>query len=126
MNEPSQNPDIGFSKTTSERIHQHLGVLASMRPDGMAGAIAFCRTELSAEYQRMLAAVADTRWPDAARAAHNLGSISALVDIEALHAASRAVEAELRGGDSPRLPALLADTERAFNDALQLLNVPTG
>lgn len=49
-----------------------------------------------------------------------------LVGIEALHAASRAVEAELRGGDSPRLPALLADTERAFNDALQLLNVPTG
>ena len=92
----------------------------------MAGAILFCRTELSAEYQRMLAAVAGTRWPDAARAAHNLGSISALVDIEDLHVASRAVEAELRGGDSPRLPALLADTERAFNHALQLLNAPTG
>ena len=113
-------------RDSSTRLHQHLEVLAATRPDGMAGAIEFCRVELSAEYHRMLAAVAASHWANAARAAHNLGSIGALVDIPELHSTARVAEAAFRGGDVSLLPALLVDAERAFNHALQLLSAPTG
>jgi two-component system, cell cycle response regulator DivK len=108
------------------RLHQNLAVLASSRAGDMAETLRYCRAELTSELDRLRTAITASQWTDAARAAHNLGSMGALIDMPDLHRTARATEAVLRGGDSLRLPALLAETEQALAEALRTLSDLTG
>jgi CheY-like chemotaxis protein len=115
---PSTRPDAG-------RIEQALGPYADVFPGGLSGAFKHCLEELIAEQDRLCAAAAEHCWPDAARAAHNLGAIGAMAGIPELHVAARAAENVLRTADQTAIPPAIEHTKLMVERACRALNDQT-
>lgn len=84
---------------------------------GLAEAARKCRDELEAEHGRLRDAVANARRAEAARAAHNIGSIGAMTGLPALKESAVAANAALRSVDRPESAAALAALEKAVAEA---------
>ncbi|MET0261885.1 MAG: response regulator [Rariglobus sp.] len=83
--------------TMPTRIREQLTIFSLEFPGGMPEALRFCQSEILAEQTRIHAAAAAMLWTDAARAAHNLGSLFAIVGLPEFHQAMRPCETSLRG-----------------------------
>ena len=109
----------------AHRIQQTLGVYAAAFPGGLSGALQCCREELTAEHERLRTAATEQRWADAARAAHNLGSLGSMVGIPELHLVARAAENALHAADEQAIQPALAHTNLVIDRTCLALNAPT-
>jgi HPt (histidine-containing phosphotransfer) domain-containing protein len=104
------------------RVLKTLQTYAEAFPGGMTGALTHCRSEILAEQSRLREASASGRWHDAARAAHNLGSIGAMTGLPVLHTTARAAETALRAADTPSIPPALEATRLSVETACRTLS----
>lgn len=88
-----------------------LATLAAHFPGGMAEARRHCRKEFTLERHRLRTAIADAQWSNAARAAHNIGALAAIVGVTDLSAAAKAVETALRQANTSTLPRVSAELD---------------
>ncbi len=92
-------------------IKSALASRASQFPGGIAEALRHCAEQFDLEWNRLVRAVRDERRIDAIIAAHNLGSLAAILDVSVIQNASRKCEDALRGGvalDDPSLHESMA------------------
>lgn len=92
------------------RVLKALQTYAIAFPGGMSGALNHCRDEILSEQRLLREASAAGRWHDAARAAHNLGSLGAMTGLPVLHTTARAAESALRASDTSSIPPALEAT----------------
>ena len=78
----------------------------------MPAALRHCREELLSEHRQLSLAAATGRWPDAARATHNLGAIAGIVGLPLIREAFKRCEIALRRGDPAALPPVLGEIDQ--------------
>lgn len=108
------------------RVLRAMHTYSAVFPGGTTGALRHCRDEIIAEQRNLREAVEREQWRDAARAAHNLGSLGAMTGLAALHDDARAAEAALRGADTRTIFPMLEATRQSVETAGRTLSALIG
>lgn len=111
-----------FDKITS-RMRVKLADYARYLPGGLPAALESCRSELTLEQQRLHAASASAAWADAARAAHNIRSLAAMLDLGEIHETAIAAENTLRACDALAAQAYIAKLDSLLEQTCRALTL---
>lgn len=93
-------------------------------PGTMPEVLAHYRDEFHSEHRKLCAAVSAGLRDDAARTAHNLGALTAIIGLSMAREACKRCEHALREGNPAQLPAVLAEIERIVLHVCTVLTLP--
>ena len=80
------------------------------------------RSAFLAEHRQLGLSASASLWPDAARAAHNLGALAAIIGLPDIREATRRCEIVLRAGDPTLIPPVLGEMDVLVSQACAALS----
>lgn len=120
----TRTPSSSISTATVARIRETLGSYARQFPGGMPEALRHCREEFVSEHRLLRTAASAALWTEAARAAHNLGALAAIIGLPEIKQVAHTAEDALRRADQAEIAPALAEIDAFVERVCLALSSP--